>query len=117
MSISCMMHVWWNSPSEGNARLVLLAIADEADDEGRNAFPTVRRIAQKVNCHTATVLRAIIQLEKSCELEIIRPERKAKGRGNKYRVLMQAIPSPQEIRARYAPVDNEQGTGSKMRAV
>jgi hypothetical protein len=30
-----MMHVWWNSPATGNDRLVLLAIADEADDEGR----------------------------------------------------------------------------------
>lgn len=96
-----MMHVWWNSPSSGNDRLVLLAIADEADDEGRNAYPSIRRLADKVNCHTATVLRSVVRLERSGEVEVVRPPVKAPGRVNKYRVLILDIPTPSEIRARY----------------
>jgi DNA-binding Lrp family transcriptional regulator len=98
-----MMHVWWNSPASGNDRLVLLAIADEADDDGRNAFPSVRRLADKVNCHTATVLRSVLRLEQAGELEVVRVDPDHRGRGdvNKYRVAMKALPSAEEIRARY----------------
>lgn len=105
VSIQCMMHVWWNSLTSGNDRLVLLAIADEADDEGQNAFPSVRRVAEKVNCHTATVLRCIVNLERANELEVVRPLTRGRGRLNKYKILMAPIPTPDEIRARYEPVD------------
>jgi len=107
-----MMHVWWNSPSSGNDRLVLLAIADEADDQGRNAFPSVRRLAEKANCHSATVLRSIIRLEKSGEIEVVRPKHQAPGRGNKYRVNLLPVPSPADIKARYQ--DEESETARKL---
>jgi hypothetical protein len=110
-----MMHVWWNSPSSGNDRLVLLAIADEADDAGRNAFPSVRRLAEKVNCHTATVLRCSVRLERAGEIEVDRPRDKARGRGNRYRVNMQSVPTADELRARYSD-DNEQAA-RKMQPV
>lgn len=54
MSIKCMVYVFWNSQSSGNDRLVLLAIADEADDEGRDAFPSIRRIATKTRLSTVS---------------------------------------------------------------
>lgn len=101
MSIGSLMHVWWNSDSSGNDRLVLLAIADEADDTGRNASPSVRRIAQKVNCHTATVMRSIEHLEGAGELSVVRPEPRGRGRMNSYRLNIEPIPTPSEIRSRY----------------
>jgi hypothetical protein len=112
-----MMHVWWNSTTSGNERLVLLAIADEADDDGRNAFPSVRRLAGKVNCHPATILRAVVRLEKSGELSVIRPESPAPGRGNRYRIHLRPIPPPEEIRARYAGDEDDSKTVRKLRAV
>lgn len=88
MSVGCMIEVFRNSKSSGNDRLVLLAIADEADDEGRNAFPSVRRLAAKANCHTETVTESLKRLEALGELEVTRPERQGRGRFNRYKVLL-----------------------------
>jgi hypothetical protein len=46
MSIRVMTSVWDNSPYEGGELLVLLALADWADDQGR-CWPSVPAIAQK----------------------------------------------------------------------
>lgn len=102
MSIACMMHVWWNSPASGNERLILLALADEANDDGGDCHPSIRRIAAKVNCHTATVMRCIERLEGSGEIEVDRPTSYAPGRYNSYQINMSPIPSPDEIKARYS---------------
>jgi len=67
---------------------VLLCIADEADDEGRNAFPSIERIAAKANCHKDTVLECIKRLEGIGELEVLRPSTPGRGRFNRYRVLV-----------------------------
>lgn len=98
MSIKCSQFVWDHSEASGNDRLVMLAIADEADDEGRNAFPSIRRIARKVRCHTETVSECIKRLEDAGELEVNRPERQGRGRFNRYRVLMEraVISDPSE---------------------
>jgi hypothetical protein len=94
MSIGCIIQVFTNSQSSGNDRLVLLCIADEADDEGRNAFPSIRRLAGKANCHTDTVIECIKRLEARGELEVIRPEKQGRGRYNKYKVLLRNIGIP-----------------------
>jgi hypothetical protein len=46
MSIRVMTAVWDNTPYEGGELLVLLALADWADDQGR-CWPSVPSIAQK----------------------------------------------------------------------
>jgi hypothetical protein len=83
-----MIRVFELSGSSGNDRVILLAIADEADDDGRNAFPSIRRLAMKANCHTDTVVEAIKRLEGLGELEVVRPERQGRGRFNRYKVLL-----------------------------
>ncbi|MFF0904033.1 helix-turn-helix domain-containing protein [Kocuria sp. CPCC 205316] len=88
MSIQCMLQVWWHSESTGNSRLVLLAIADEADDDGRNAYPSMRRLAEKVNCNKDTVSECIKRLEAMGELEVKRPAKNGPGQFNRYRVLL-----------------------------
>lgn len=97
MSIQCMMHVWSHSTTTGNDRLILLAIADEADDGGRNAFPSMRRLASKANCNKDTVAEAIKRLEATGELEVARPEGRGPGKFNRYRVVMELSGNPVQL--------------------
>lgn len=87
MSIGCMIWVFHHSQSSGNDRLVLLAIADEADDAGTNANPSLRRIATKANCHRDTATECVKRLEDLGELEVIRPDTPGRGRFNRYRIV------------------------------
>jgi hypothetical protein len=48
MSVKIMSDVFENSKTEGNARLVLLCLADCANDEGV-CWPSIRKICQKAN--------------------------------------------------------------------
>lgn len=54
-----------HSPTVGSARLVLLVLADRADHEGRNAYPSVGSIAQYAHCGRSTVHRALRELEEA----------------------------------------------------
>lgn len=88
MSIRATSWVLHESPASGNDRLVLIAIADEADDAGRNAFPGVDLIARKARVHRATAIRAISRLEAGGELLVKRPDVAGRGRHNRYVVVM-----------------------------
>lgn len=58
-----MTQVWDSTEAKGTDRLVLLAIADSADDDGSNAWPSVARLAHKAQVSERTVQRAIRSLE------------------------------------------------------
>lgn len=88
MSNKAQNWVYDHSESRGNARLVMIAIADEADDDGRGAYPSIKRIAHKARVNERTCIRAIESLEALGELEVTRPETRGRGRFNTYRVLM-----------------------------
>jgi hypothetical protein len=72
MSVKAMSWVWDHSEADGNARLVLLAIADNAHDDGRDAYPGQQEIARKCRLSVRTVRRAIEELVALGELEIAR---------------------------------------------
>lgn len=57
-----MTLVWKTAVGPANHRLVLLALADAANDEGV-CWPSVATIARKAGCGEATVRRALSQLE------------------------------------------------------
>lgn len=87
MSIAAMNWIWEHSPASGNERLVLLAIADCADDEGRNAWPSIAKLATKARLDTRTVQRVITRLETAGHLAV---ERGAGRRGtNVYHLNLQ----------------------------
>lgn len=65
-----MAWVWHGSKAKGTTRLVALAIADHASDDGKNAWPSVARLAQMCACSEATVRRAIKELRDLGELHI-----------------------------------------------
>lgn len=71
-----MAWVWHRSKSKGATRLVALAIADHAADDGTNAWPSVSRLASMCLCSESTVRRAIAEL---VELSEIRVEVQAGG--------------------------------------
>lgn len=87
MSIQAMAWVLEHSQAEGLHRLVLMAIANHADQTGTNAFPSVDQIAREARVHRATVYRALPALVELGELEIRRGG-SGPGATNLYRVLM-----------------------------
>lgn len=63
MSIRVMTWVWDSSTASGNDRLVLLAIADNAADDGSNAWPSLHTLARKTLLDVRTVRRILRRLE------------------------------------------------------
>ena len=74
MSIKIMQQVWEHAPVSGGTLLVLLALADSADDKLRSCFPGIESLAHKARLSDRQVKRAIAEL---CEAGIISVERNA----------------------------------------
>lgn len=68
MSIRVMSEVWEHSQQEGTALLMLLAIADSANDE-RRAWPSVATLARKTRMSERNARYLLRQLEDSKEIE------------------------------------------------
>jgi hypothetical protein len=81
-----MTWVWNHSRSRNGARLVLLAIADAASDDGTNAWPSVKTLKVKANLSERSVQNAIQELEKIGELKV--DWNKGPHGSNRYTVLM-----------------------------
>jgi thiol-disulfide isomerase/thioredoxin len=94
MSVRVMSWVWDYSPVGGNDRLMLLAIADNADDTGANAWPSIATLARKTRVDERTVQRIIRRLTDGGHLKV---EATAGGRrSNRYTVVMTPPPSAEE---------------------
>jgi hypothetical protein len=70
VSVKAMSWVWDHSEADGNARLVLLAIADNAHDDGKDAYPGQQELARKCRLGVRTVRRAIEELVALGELHV-----------------------------------------------
>lgn len=103
-----MARVFAESEASGSDRLVLLAIADEADDDGTSAYPSQDRIAAKARMSKATTQRAIGRLEEAGEIVVIRPERKGRGHFNRYE-----LPRYATAKGRQSDTLSEAGNGSE----
>lgn len=87
MSVRTMAKVWELSRHKGNDLLMLLAIADFADDEGK-AYPSVSTLAEKCRMQARGANKVLATLRASGELEICQNEG-PKGT-NLYRVVLDA---------------------------
>ena len=91
MSIRIMTAVWEYSESGGTDRLVLLALADIANDEGV-CWPSIAHVARKCRVSGRTVQRSIRNLEAIDEVVVVRgggSSSTAGGtRSNKYRITV-----------------------------
>src|SRR5690348_15786770 len=82
-----MNWVWANSPTSGNERLVLLALADACSrDDGTGCWPSAATIARKANISDRTVRRVIARLEADGHLVVNRGGGRA-GSTNSYTVV------------------------------
>jgi DNA-binding MarR family transcriptional regulator len=81
MSIKIMSRVWSESSAEGSSLLLLLAIADHADDNGF-AFPGIDTLAEKIRMTAQSVRNLTKKLEDIGEL--VKISRTDKGRSNLY---------------------------------
>jgi hypothetical protein len=87
MSIAVMNWVWTNSPTSGNERPVLLALADTCSrDDGSGCWPSAATIARKANISDRTVCRVISRLEADWHLIVHRGGGRA-GATNSYTVV------------------------------
>lgn len=108
MSIDVMSFVWKNSKQKGAGLLLMLAIADNATDEG-DCFPGIARLAQKVRSDERNVKRMIGKLEESGELLVFKEAGIQTDHGwtNLYRIVMNDVQSKAPPKTgRYA---NERG--------
>lgn len=88
MAITVISWVLWNSLSTGNDRLVLIALADEANDDGWDCYPSMDRLARKARISKATAIRATARLEHGGELLVKRPEVTGRGKFNRYALCL-----------------------------
>jgi len=101
MSIKIMNWVWEYSTAKGSELLLLLAIADAADDQGRNAFPSISTLSGKTRMSRRTVQRLVVKLESDGHLRL---SRAGGRRANTYEVvwgegtggLAKSLPVPSE---------------------
>lgn len=64
--------MWEHSATAGTDLLLLLAIADCADDDGTNAWPSKETLVRKTRLNTSTVRRVIHWLEAGDHLVVCR---------------------------------------------
>jgi DNA-binding Lrp family transcriptional regulator len=69
MSIRAMTAVWEHSRQTLGTRLVVLALADYAHDDGGNAYPSVSTLAAKAYMSERNVQYALRRLEQAGEIE------------------------------------------------
>jgi hypothetical protein len=79
MSVKATTWVWSDSKSEGADRLVLLALADFADETGR-CFGSWGTMQRKTRLSKSTIARSLKRLEESGELKLIEASRIVNGR-------------------------------------
>ena len=73
MSIRVQSEVWEHSSQKGGALLVLLALADNANNETHLAWPSVRDLARRSRMSERQVRNILRQLEAAKEIRCIEP--------------------------------------------
>jgi len=87
VSLEAYRDVWEHSKAKGTARLILLALADHADEKGV-AWPSLSRLAKYANVHVSNVSKNISQLIEIGELSRIGTVPSERGkRGTKYKII------------------------------
>lgn len=84
-----MARVWELSNQRGNDLLMLLAIADFADDDG-NAYPSVQTLATKCRMKPRNANVILAALRESGELEVRQNE--GPHGTNRYRIVFPGLP-------------------------
>ena len=98
MSLEASKAVWQHSRARGTARLILLALADHADEAGV-AWPSLSRLAEYANVTKPNVCRNIsclIEMGELCRVGTV-PSKQGKP-GTKYKILMVRLRTVKEAK-------------------
>jgi len=87
MSNAALNAVFTHSKSEGLARLIMLSIADRADNEGR-AYCGASDLSRRTNADRRNVFRALKSLREMVPAEIEVLPRRGIGGCNAYRITL-----------------------------
>lgn len=85
MSIKVMTWVWDHAPVAGTELLMLLAIADQANDKGKDSWPSIDDLAGRTRLNRRTVQRVLKRLDDDGHLVI---EGGGGRRRNRYAIPM-----------------------------
>jgi hypothetical protein len=109
-----MSWVWENSKAEGVDRLVLLAVADSANDMGMDAYPSVTTLVRKTGVSERTVQRSLKRLASIGELHIA--SNAGRNGVNVYRVLMVSPRHPVTVTPRQndTSISDHKGTDTPV---
>ena len=91
MSIKLMSCIWENFPRGGGEKLVLLALADWADDFGYRIYPSIAAVAKKTNLSERQVQRILNKFVDDGILEIVANENGGRNRTRHYHMNASAI--------------------------
>jgi hypothetical protein len=98
MSIEVMSWVLNNSQVRGTEKLILIGLANHADADGHNAYPSVARLARYANVSERAVQQSLRNLEEGGHIyrhfnEGGSAQQRADRRPNKYTVRMRGVQS------------------------
>jgi hypothetical protein len=90
MSIKVLSHIWQTSQATGSKLLVLLAMADFADDHGGNIYPSMQTLAAKARLSSDQTRRVVHELAAEGYIELVSMGGWRNGRNwaNEYRILL-----------------------------
>jgi hypothetical protein len=93
MSIRVMTDVWAYADCSGSELLVLLALADFSDDNGRNIYPSMQTLAQKSRLSVKQARRVVQNLVKKQLIEIVEIGGwdRGRNRSNAYRIILENL--------------------------
>jgi hypothetical protein len=100
MSIRAMQAVWEHSRQSGGALVLLLAIADNAHDDGDGAYPSVATLARKARMSERNVRLLLQSLAAAGEMAIVPGG--GRGNTNAYRITLPGLANPENISAKPA---------------
>ncbi|HBG31321.1 MAG TPA: hypothetical protein DDW98_11945, partial [Gammaproteobacteria bacterium] len=82
MSLDATRWAWMQQGLSAQQKLVLLALADRADERDI-CFPSVARLSGDTGLDRKTIMRAVASLEQAGIMEVVR----SSGAGNRYRLV------------------------------
>lgn len=102
MSIRIMTSVWDDGPDDKGELLVLLALADNANDDGY-CWPSISYLSRKCRLSERGILDIEIRLESEGYLRIIRSSTDGKKNVNRYYINTEKLEENRKFREKNAP--------------
>ena len=92
MSLRAVLWALDAAPTDDKSEvLVLVALADDADDTGGSCWPSLERIAARARMSVSGARRAVQRLEQAELITVHRPDRQGRGQHNRYQLHLEMV--------------------------